>query len=188
MISCFLQRCPSTMLSSCLMSPYKNAQIGFQTSTLPFGLDMLQARLASAHLHGVSMDTNCWHGRCSRTTAPADAIGLPAARPASALLPALPCLAGSLAGSRFAEGRHCVCTHREAHLCASLSSDCLCFAASTRVFRGRRTRSSVPAGRRRACRHRWCSRELVPSAKPAQSFRSLDAFSRDQQRYETHFG
>ena len=176
------------MLSSCLMSIYKNAQIGFQAFTLPFGLDMLQARLASAHLHGVSVDRNCWHSRCSCTTAPAVAVGLPAALPASAPLPALPCPAGSLAGSCFTEGKRCMCTHREAHLCASFSSDCLCSAASTRVFWGRHTQSSVPAGWRQACRHWWRSGELLPSAKRAQSFRSLDTFSRDQQRYEPCFG
>lgn len=149
---------------------------------------MLQARLAGAHSRGVGVDRNRWRGGCSRPTAPARAVGLPAAPPASAPLPALPCPAGSLAGRRCAGGERCVCTHREAHLCVSFSSHCLCFAASTGVFWGRRARSSVPAGWRQACRHRWCSGEPVPGAKRAQSFRSLDTFSGDQQRYEHHFG
>lgn len=72
------------------MSLYKNTQIGFQTSTLPFGLYMLQARLASAHSHGVGVDRNGWRRRCGCPAAPALAVGLPAATPAAAPLPALP--------------------------------------------------------------------------------------------------
>lgn len=163
---------------------YKSGKIGFQTFTLPFGLVMLQARLAGAHLHGVSMDRNCWHGHCSGTTGPAVAVGLPC-RHLLCSLCFLP--AGSLAGSRLAEGTCCMCTHREACLCASFSSGCLCSAASTHGFWGGSTWSSVPAGQRQACRHWWCSGVLVPSAKQAHSFSSLDMFSRDQQRHECHF-
>lgn len=172
----FLLHYPSTTLSSRLMSGYKIAQLGFQTFTLPFGLDVLQARLA-----GVSVDRSCWRGCCGQSSA----VGPPSGRCSA---PRAPCPPGSSAGSRFAGGKRCMCTHREARLCGSFASGCLCFAASTRVFWGRRARSSVPAGRGQARRNRWRSGELVPSAKRAQSFRSLGTFSRDQQRYEPGFG
>lgn len=80
---------------------------------------MLQARLASARLHGVSVDRNCWHSRRSRTTAPAIALGLPTAPPASAALPALParraaCLEATLLKARTA------CAHTVKFICVPL--------------------------------------------------------------------
>lgn len=77
----FLLRYPSTTLSSRLMSGYKIAQLGFQTFTLPFGLDVLQARLA-----GVSVDRSCWRGRCGQSSA----VGPPSGRCSAPRAPLFP--------------------------------------------------------------------------------------------------
>lgn len=127
---------------------------------------------------------NCWHSHCGCTTAPAVAVGLPAVPPASAPVPVLPCPAASVAGSPFAEGKHCMCTHREAHLCASFSSDCLCSAASTHVFWGRRTVCQLAGDKHAGTGDALESWYPVPSELSHLEIH----FSRDQQRYELHFG